>query len=88
MNKNRTVKVVMVLTSLLTACGSPSDQSVTPEKEEMKINVYQVFTRLFGNTDTTNKPWGTTEENGVGKFEDFTDRALDAISGMGITPSS
>ena len=28
--------------------------------------VYQVFTRLFGNTNTTNKPWGTIEENGVG----------------------
>jgi glycosidase len=33
--------------------------------------VYQVFTRLFGNTNTTNKPWGTLEENGVGKFRDL-----------------
>ena len=34
--------------------------------EEMVIKkkevVYQVFTRLFGNTNTTNKPWGTIEE--------------------------
>ena len=51
----------------------------------MKINVYQVFTRLFGNTNTTNKPWGTLEENGVGKFNDFTDEALEAIKDMGIT---
>jgi hypothetical protein len=33
--------------------------------------------RLSGFTDylkqnTTNKPWGTLEENGVGKFNDFT----------------
>ena len=28
-----------------------------------KIVVYQVLTRLFGNTNTTNKPWGTIEEN-------------------------
>ncbi len=40
-----------------------------------KAVVYQVFTRLFGNTTTTNTPWGTIEENGVGKFNDFTDKA-------------
>ena len=51
----------------------------------MKINVYQVFTRLFGNTNTTNKAWGTLEENGVGKFNDFTDEALEAIKNLGIT---
>ena len=41
--------------------------------------VYQVFTRLFGNTQTTNTPWGTIEENGVGKFNDFTDEALQGL---------
>jgi glycosidase len=51
----------------------------------MKINVYQVFTRLFGNTNTTNKAWGTLEENGVGKFNDFTHEALEAIKSLGIT---
>jgi len=47
--------------------------------------VYQVFTRLFGNTNTTNKPWGTIEENGVGKFADFTDKALKEIKDLGVT---
>ncbi|MCA0132568.1 alpha amylase C-terminal domain-containing protein [Winogradskyella sp. D23] len=47
--------------------------------------VYQVFTRLFGNTNTTNKPWGTIEENGVGKFNDFTDKALNEIKDLGVT---
>ncbi|MBK6965820.1 MAG: alpha-amylase [Bacteroidales bacterium] len=50
-----------------------------------KVVVYQVFTRLFGNTDTTNKPWGTLEENGVGKFNDFTDKALEEIKALGVT---
>ncbi|MBU2553917.1 MAG: alpha-amylase family protein [Bacteroidetes bacterium] len=50
-----------------------------------KINVYQVFTRLFGNKNTTNKPWGTIEENGVGKFSDFDSTALAEIKKMGIT---
>ena len=50
-----------------------------------KINVYQVFTRLFGNTDTINRPWGTPEENGLGKFSDFTVKALREIKALGIT---
>ena len=47
--------------------------------------VYQVFTRLFGNKKTTNKPWGTIEENGVGKFNDFDDTALAGIRELGVT---
>ena len=54
-------------------------------QEEQKEVVYQVFTRLFGNTNTTNKPWGTLEENGVGKFADFTDKALKGIKDLGVT---
>ncbi len=52
---------------------------------EKKAVVYQVFTRLFGNKNTTNKPWGTLEENGVGKFIDFTDKALTEIKKLGVT---
>ncbi|WP_309613134.1 alpha-amylase family protein [Flavobacterium sp.] len=55
--------------------------SITPKKDV----VYQVFTRLFGNKNTTNKPWGTIEENGVGKFNDFTDKALQEIKKLGVT---
>ena len=47
--------------------------------------VYQVFTRLFGNTNANNKPWGTLEENGVGKFNDFTQKALKEIKDLGVT---
>ena len=55
------------------------------DSKSKKAVVYQVFTRLFGNTNTTNKPWGTIEENGVGKFEDFTDKALQEIKELGVT---
>ncbi len=51
---------------------------------EKKKVVYQVFTRLFGNKNTTNKSWGTIEENGVGKFNDFTDKALQEIKKLGV----
>ncbi|MEZ9059065.1 alpha-amylase family protein [Vibrio pelagius] len=50
-----------------------------------KHTIYQVFTRLFGNQNTNNKPWGAIEENGVGKFSDFTDKALSEIKDLGIT---
>ncbi|PTM04636.1 MAG: alpha-amylase, partial [Bacteroidetes bacterium] len=49
-------------------------QEIKTEMKKKEV-VYQVFTRLFGNTNTTNKPWRTLEENGVGKFKDFTDKA-------------
>lgn len=54
-----------------------------------KINhkriIYQVFTRLFGNNKYTNLPNGTLEQNGCGKFNDFTPEALKSIAAMGIT---
>jgi glycosidase len=62
---------------------------MNPEKKvvatEKKIVVYQVFTRLFGNKNTNNKPWGTIEENGVGKFNDFTNKALQEIKDLGVS---
>ncbi|WP_299556889.1 alpha-amylase family glycosyl hydrolase [Seonamhaeicola sp.] len=60
-------------------------QSDTKTSFKKKQVVYQVFTRLFGNTNATNKPWGTIEENGVGKFNDFTDKALNEIRDLGVT---
>lgn len=78
--------ISMVL--LATACKT-KDLKMNAEKKEIvsdkKIVVYQVFTRLFGNKNTTNKPWGTIEENGVGKFNDFTDKALHEIKDLGVT---
>ncbi|KXI30874.1 alpha-amylase [Paraglaciecola hydrolytica] len=56
-----------------------------PNEPQGKAVVYQVFTRLFGNKNQTNKPWGTLEENGVGKFSDFTDTALEGIKQLGTT---
>jgi oligosaccharide 4-alpha-D-glucosyltransferase len=58
---------------------------INPVAAAGKPVVYQVMTRLFGNTNKTNKPWGTIEENGVGKFADFTDAALAGIRELGTT---
>ena len=69
----------------LGACATHTPSTETLVEPAGKPVVYQVFTRLFGNTNTTNKPWGTIEENGVGKFNDFTDTALAEIKAMGVT---
>jgi len=50
-----------------------------------KISIYQIFTRLFGNKNTTNKFNGSITENGVGKFGDITTKALKEIKRLGIT---
>lgn len=52
---------------------------------KQKKAIYQVFTRLFGNKKQNFVRWGTLEENGVGKFSDFTDTALAEIRNLGIT---
>ncbi len=67
------------------SCAPVSGAGIAPAKTAGKPVIYQVFTRLFGNRNTTNKPWGTIEENGVGKFSDFTDEALEGIKQFGTT---
>ncbi|MRX62771.1 alpha-amylase family glycosyl hydrolase [Maribacter luteus] len=78
---------IYILILLLTqACTvKKEDKPMASEKKVRKEVVYQVFTRLFGNTNTTNKPWGTIEENGVGKFSDFSEKALTEIKDLGVT---
>ncbi|WP_082665384.1 alpha-amylase family protein [Pseudoalteromonas sp. H105] len=76
---------------LLTGCSEQPDTKTgepTPKpyvNEHTKPVVYQVFTRLFGNTQTANVPWGTKEQNGVGTFSDFNDAALKGIKELGTT---
>lgn len=72
---------------LFISCKTDKKMQPVPSKKEIKNKevVYQVFTRLFGNTNTNNKPWGTIEENGVGKFSDFSDKALAEIRDLGVT---
>lgn len=74
---------------LLTTACKTKDLKMNIEQQDSDSNkkevVYQVFTRLFGNQNNTNKPWGTIEENGVGKFNDFTNTALKEIKDLGVT---
>jgi glycosidase len=84
--KIRINKYLILLSVLFSNCtGNTNDQAQKMENKEHKEVIYQVFTRLFGNVNTTNKPWGTIVENGVGKFNDFTEKALYEIKDLGVT---
>ena len=50
-----------------------------------KIHIYQIFTRLYGNRCQARKPFGTIEENGCGKLNDFTPSVLKQIREKGFT---
>jgi glycosidase len=69
-------------------CSPPKEKipDVPPmQSKAKKIVIYQMMTRLFGNTKTINKPFGTLEENGVGKFNDISDAALKGIKELGVS---
>lgn len=50
-----------------------------------KLIIYQLLPRLFGNSKQLNKFYGSIEENGCGKFNDISDKALQEIKNMGFT---
>jgi glycosidase len=58
-------------------------ESIVPTMD--KLIIYQIFTRLFGNQNTNNRPYGSRDENGVGKFNDINEAALKAIRQFGAS---
>jgi len=84
---------LMMAAAAATGCGEQQGIDASPHRGEpteaagiyQRPVIYQVFTRLFGNKNTTNRPWGTIEENGAGKFADIDSVALDSIRDLGIT---
>jgi glycosidase len=81
-------KLYVLAAAILVGCSAPKEQIPpleTMQRSSGKITIYQVMTRLFGNKSTTNKIYGTIEENGVGRFNDIDAKALTAIKEMGIT---
>ena len=82
-------RAALLCAVILCSCSDPERTNEVAENamsiQEEKIVLYQVITRLFGNTETTNKPYGTLEENGVGKFNDITDTALVELKKMGVS---
>ncbi|SMC68046.1 alpha-amylase family protein [Pedobacter nyackensis] len=52
---------------------------------QKKPVIYQLLPRLFGNKQANNITYGTIEQNGSGKFNDISLKALDGIKELGVT---
>lgn len=85
MNKLWSMIALLAFLSGCTPLSTPTEEADSSNNFVGKPVVYQMFTRLFGNTQTTNKPWGSIEENGVGTFGDITDKALQELQALGAT---
>lgn len=61
------------------------NQTTTEKIENKKLVIYQALVRYFGNKNVTNKFYGSIEENGSGKFNDISEKALQELKEMGVT---
>lgn len=59
-------------------------QAQFTELPKEKVVIYQLLPRYFGNQKTANVPYGTMAQNGVGKFNDITDKALESIKELHV----
>ena len=69
---------------VLLACSLAAKAQVNEPISNHKLVIYQLLPRYFGNTNATNKLYGSKEENGVGKFNDITPKALQELKKLGI----
>jgi glycosidase len=86
--KNRfQMKRTALIFIALIGCTAPKEKIPPPPMETAtgKMVIYQMMTRLFGNKVTMNKPYGKIDENGVGKFNDITTKALEGIKELGVS---
>ena len=78
-------KIAIALVALCHFSVAQKPIKMTKEKLTDKLVVYQIYTRLFGNLNTTNKFYGSLEENGTGKFNDINDKALKSLKDFGVS---
>src|ERR1700712_5334449 len=76
----------VMLPSIAIAQVRPPKKHIKMESSPTeKLIIYQLLPRLYGNTKQVNKFYGSIEENGVGKFNDINEKALQEIKKMGFT---
>lgn len=89
MRKIKIITGTILFSIIASASFSQSKQETKSKKMEQqpdsKLIIYQLLPRLFGNTNTANKYYGSIDENGAGKFNDINDKALQEIRKMGFT---
>lgn len=53
-------------------------------KEKEKLIIYQLFPRIFTNTNANCVPWGSLEQNGSGKMNDYDSSLLGSLKDLGV----
>lgn len=75
---------MMLFCVFFTLSLSSCAQKKSVVMNDKKIVIYQLLPRLFGNKNTANIPYGTIEQNGCGKFNDISDKALDGLKELHV----
>lgn len=83
-NTIQLLKIFTVFIILLSIFSCQSVKHAEKNTINKKLIIYQLLPRLFGNKDTTNIPFGTIAQNGSGKFNDITEKALDGLKELQI----
>lgn len=79
---------VFLAANVLSGCAQRKINMQDTDSKKVQNNklvIYQMMVRLFGNKNTTNKTYGSLEQNGVGKFNDISDKALIELKKLGIS---
>jgi glycosidase len=77
-------RILLVFLTFTILSLSSFAQKQRTKMNDKQIVIYQLLPRLFGNKNTTNIPYGTIEQNGSGKLNDITDKALDGIKELHV----
>ncbi len=78
-------RAFLLVITLVTGLSGFAQNRFSEEVKDHKLIVYQLLPRYFTNTNTTNKFYGSMEENGVGKFNDINEKALQELKKLGVS---
>lgn len=73
----------LLFTSITKAQGTMANEA--GGMQDHKLIIYQLMVRLYGNKVTEHHFYGSAAQNGVGKFNDITDKALEGIKELGVS---
>ena len=78
-------KLLFLFSISMASLSTFAQDQINEAVKDHKLIVYQLLPRYFTNTNTTNKYYGSKEENGVGKFNDINEKALLELKKLGVS---
>jgi len=78
-------KLLFLFSISMASLSTFAQDQINEAVKDHKLIVYQLLPRYFTNINTTNKFYGSKEENGVGKFNDINEKALLELKKLGVS---